>query len=126
MSTQRHPTTFSELSELPKAAFVRVVLAAGEASARTSEEVLDPKSFGSFADYRAALIQSRQQQTRFIKSIIEEKARALGLNASSARSLNAVTVEGSAGRILKLIRQVHPKSVVLEQGIMSPAQPQTF
>jgi hypothetical protein len=100
-----------------------VVLAAGEESTHTNEEVLDPNSFGSFAEYRAALIQSRQRQTRSTKSIIEEKARALGLIASSARTLNAVTVEGSAERILKLIGQVHPKSVILERRIMSPARP---
>jgi len=119
-----HPTAFSELLELPTDSIVRVVLGGREEGTHTNEEALDPKNFGNFAEYRTALILRRQRQTRSTKSIIEKKARALGLRASSARTLNAVTVEGSAERVLTLIEQVQPRTVVLERRIMLPTSPQ--
>ncbi len=95
------------LNDTAPQAVVRVVVRPTDAPGTGAgvTEAIDPKQFSSPVAYRSALIARRKQHTQPAKDEMVAKARALGLDASAAGTLNAVLVEGEAARVLRLLRQ---------------------
>lgn len=114
-----------ELLEMPADAFVRVLLGFNRQTG-PDEKDPDPNDFQDFASYRMALIQRSRLQSNSIKSLVEKKAHALGLVATSAQTLNAVTVEGDAEHILLLLEDVNPATVVMERPQSLPSLSHPF
>lgn len=122
MLAQCSDAVVSALYELPRNSSVRVVVRGATRSAPSaSSSTIDPKQFGSVAEYRAALIQQQKHNTQGIKEGVAEKARSLGLSASPASALNAVTVEGRPDQVLELLDQVDVETAVVERPLnLSP------
>ena len=122
MLAQCSDSVISALSELPRDSFVRVVVRGATRPASSEHSsTIDPKQFPSGAEYRAALIQRQKQSTRGVKEVVAEKARSLGLSASPATVLNAVTVEGRPSQVLELLDQVDVETAVMERPLnLSP------
>ena len=118
MLEQCSPSVLSTLSDLPRDSFVRVVVkgVAADHDVELSGSV-SPKDYASATEYRAALIRQHKQRTQGTKSALAEKAEQMGLVASPASSLNAVTVEGSPQKVLELLKQVDIEAAVVERAL---------
>ena len=82
-----------------------------------SAGAIDPKKFPSSVEYRSALIARQKQRTQPHKDEVVANARALGLDASAAGTLNVVLIEGEAGRVLHLLEQGGFESASLDSSL---------
>lgn len=114
--TQDATTLIQSLNGKPSQAVVRVVVRPNSVPSTGSgaDELIDPKQFASPVEYRSALIARQKQRSQPGKDEVVAKAHALGLTASAAGAINAVLVEGKAGQVLHLLRQVGFESAVLD------------
>lgn len=84
----------------------------------------EPKAsdFSSASEYRKALIDRHSNKNG--KLHLEAQALSLGLTVNAAITVNAVMVEGAAGKILELLKSPLISSAVLDQPFAPTPLPQ--